>query len=86
VTGLYIPTTIHEEPIAVAVNGSQQTGHRSIHLTAVSSIDVRPVKWLWDNRLPLGTLGLLGGREGIGKSIVAYTLAGLLTRARSICL
>lgn len=55
---------------------------RSIHLTAASSIVVRPVKWLWNLRLALGTLGLLGGREGIGKSIVAYTIGAMLTKGR----
>jgi len=56
------------------------TGHRSVRLTVASSIKVRPVKWLWAKRVPLGTLVLLAGREGIGKSTVAYTLAGQITR------
>ena len=42
----------------------------------------RPVKWLWDGRVALGTLALVGGREGIGKSILAYTLAADITRGR----
>ena len=57
-------------------------GHRSVHLTRASTIKPRPVCWLWLSRLALGTLALLGGREGIGKSILAYTLAAEITRGR----
>jgi hypothetical protein len=55
---------------------------RMLKLTKASAIQIRPVKWLWTDRLALGTLGLLGGREGIGKSILAYTLAADVTRGR----
>jgi hypothetical protein len=48
---------------------------RSVTLTPASTIKPRPVCWLWDGRLALGTLALLGRREGIGKTICAYTLA-----------
>lgn len=53
---------------------------RSVHLTPASTIQVRAVRWFWLNRLALGTLALIGGREGIGKSICAYTLAAMTTR------
>src|SRR5688500_4380374 len=55
---------------------------RKVTLTAASTIKVRPVRWLWEGRLPLGGLSLLGGREGIGKSICAYTLAAEITKGR----
>jgi hypothetical protein len=55
---------------------------RWVTLTAASTIRVRPVRWLWDGRLALTTLGLLGGREGVGKSTIAYTLAADATRGR----
>ena len=48
-------------------------------LTPASSIAIKPVHWLWDNRVPLGELTLLAGREGIGKSAIAYTLAASVT-------
>lgn len=53
---------------------------RSVRLTRASEIKVRPVHWMWANRIALGTLALLGGREGIGKSTVAYQLAADVTR------
>lgn len=56
------------------------TGVRTVTLTRASAIAVRPVRWLWADRMPLGSLGLIGGREGIGKTTCAYTLAGEVTR------
>lgn len=55
---------------------------RQIRLTRAADIAIKPVHWLWEGRLALGTLALLGGREGIGKSTVAYQLAADLTRGR----
>lgn len=54
--------------------------HRRIVLTRASDIKPRRVEWLWDGRIAIGTLALLAGREGLGKSILAYTLAALITR------
>jgi hypothetical protein len=58
------------------------TGHRLVELVPASSIKPRPVRWLWEERIPLGALTLDGGREGIGKSTLAYTLAADITRGR----
>lgn len=55
---------------------------RSVRLTSAADIKIKPVHWLWEGRVALGTLALLGGREGIGKSTVAYQLAADLTRGR----
>jgi hypothetical protein len=48
-------------------------------LTPASQIAVRPVRWMWEDRLPLGALALMGGREGIGKSMLAYQVAADVT-------
>lgn len=53
---------------------------RSLRLTPASEIKMRPIKWIWQDRLALGTLTLIGGREGIGKSTTAYQLAADITR------
>lgn len=53
---------------------------RQLRLAPASSIRLRPVRWLWADRLALGTLALLAGREGLGKSTVAYWLAARITR------
>lgn len=56
------------------------TAHRELRVTAASSIAPRPVRWAWHERLARGTLSLLGGREGIGKSIVEADLIAQVTR------
>lgn len=53
---------------------------RRVQLTRASDIEVRPVHWLWKDRLPVGSLSLIAGREGIGKSTAAYALAADVTR------
>lgn len=54
--------------------------HRHVRLTCAAEIKPRRVKWLWDERLALGTLGLLAGREGLGKSSLGYWLAAQVSR------
>lgn len=53
---------------------------RKLKLTWANTIEQKPVHWMWDGRIALGTLALLAGREGIGKSTLAYTLVGQITR------
>lgn len=59
-----------------------QAGSRTLQLTQASAIKPRPVRWLWEGRIAIGTLALLAGREGIGKSTLAYWLVAQITRGR----
>ena len=54
----------------------------TLTLTPASAIAIKPVQWVWQDRLALGTFALLGGREGIGKSALAFTLMADLTHGR----
>lgn len=54
--------------------------YRAVKLTAADTIAMRPVLWLWRARVALGTFVLIGGREGIGKSTLAYTILADITR------
>lgn len=74
-TPLYAPPSAEDTAVP-------RTGGRRLRLTPASAVTPRPVRWLWNERLALGTLSLLGGREGIGKSIVECTLAADITRGR----
>jgi hypothetical protein len=63
----------------------EQTGEaavphgRRVTLTAASTIKPRRVRWLWTGRIALGTLSLLAGPEGLGKSTLGYWLAARIT-------
>ncbi len=60
---------------SAAAASSSAAAARTVRLVPADTIAIRPVRWLWDDRLPLGAFALLGGREGVGKSILTYTLA-----------
>lgn len=51
------------------------------HLSSrkISGVRRRATRWLWAQKIPQGHLTLLVGREGIGKSTVAYDLAAAIT-------
>lgn len=61
---------------------STESLSRALQLTPASAIKPRPVRWLWDGRIAIGTLALLAGREGIGKSTLAYWLVAQITRGK----
>jgi hypothetical protein len=46
-----------------------------------SKIDARPVDWLWPGRIPSGTLTVLAGDPGLGKSLLSLALASKLSRS-----
>ena len=52
---------------------------RKLTLTPLTDIKFRPVRWLWNGRVPQGELTLLAGREGLGKSTLAYQMAADVT-------
>jgi hypothetical protein len=52
---------------------------RRVTLIAASQIAPRPVRWGWHGRLPAGHVGLIPGREGIGKSLLLIWLTALVT-------
>ena len=61
-------------------NPYRDESKRSVIITSASKIRPARVRWLWQDRLAVGTLALLAGREGVGKSILAYWLVAVITR------
>lgn len=57
-----------------------EDGLRRLDITWAHTITPRIVRWLWDDRIALGTISLLAGREGLGKSTLAYWLCARITR------
>lgn len=73
-----------QEETAISLKGPSMDGvalsSGSLQLTRASGIALVPVDWLWQDMIPAGHLTLLAGREGVGKSTVAYTVAADVTR------
>jgi hypothetical protein len=53
---------------------------RRIRLTPASSFRIKGVKWVWENRMPVGALTLIPGREGVGKSTFLAWMTAAITR------
>lgn len=53
---------------------------RRLRLTSAAGIKPRRVRWLLSGRFALGTLGILAGREGLGKSTLCYSFVAQVTR------
>ncbi|GAA3238231.1 AAA family ATPase [Actinocorallia longicatena] len=62
------------------VNEPQPPNGRKVKLTRASEIRMRPARWLWESRVPIGSLTVIPGREGIGKSLLLCWMAAQITR------
>lgn len=69
-------------PLDAEIDDQDQdpNGHRHVLLTPASAIEMRRVSWIWADRIALGTLALIAGPEGLGKSTLAIWLAARVTR------
>lgn len=65
---------------ADTADGGEAGGGPRLRLTPASSFKMRKVQWVWADRMPLGEICLIPGREGIGKSTFLAWLAAQVTR------
>jgi hypothetical protein len=70
------------EPDREKPNKKAEAPRRTLIVDSAALIKPASVPWLWDLRLPLGMLSLLAGREGLGKSAIAYERAARITRGQ----
>ena len=52
-------------------------------LVYLCDLQPRPVEWLWQDRLACGTLAMISGVPGSGKTWIALTIAAALSRGRA---
>lgn len=74
-----LPDGTADEPVSPAPTAEEEVGAK-LRLTPASAFKMRAVKWLWQDRMPLGEICLIPGREGIGKSTFLAWLAAAITR------
>ncbi len=48
-------------------------------LKCLSEVELEPLEWVWKDVIPQGTLTLLTGEPGVGKSLLTLEIAALLT-------
>lgn len=69
------------DPDGVAQEVASPNGaRRRLRLRSASEIRPRPVRWVWQDRVPAGAVTLAPGREGIGKSLLLVWLIARITR------
>jgi hypothetical protein len=70
------------EPKTVSKLGPEavKVGERTTKLTGADSITMKRGRWLWKGRIAVGTLALVAGQAGLGKSTFVYWLVAQLTR------
>lgn len=69
-----------EAPVRKVGNNSYEKAGRRALLTSAADIQMRRVKWLWKERIALGTLSLVAGEPGMGKSTLVYWIVGQMTQ------
>ncbi len=55
-----------------------------VTLTPASDIDLDRPHWIWDQRIPVGGVTLMAGREGDGKTLLVCWLAARITQGQLI--
>ncbi len=67
-------------PGTVTVELPKPPPERRVASRCAADMTMKATKWLYQGRLPAGAITLLAGREGIGKSTIAFDIAARLTR------
>jgi hypothetical protein len=65
---------------ALELDATSNGDGRHVQLTGADTITPKRVRWLWHERIAVGTIALLAGREGLGKSTIGYWMAARITR------
>ena len=55
---------------------------RSPVLICAAEVVVKEVEWLWENRMPMGRITLMVGKEGQGKSFLSADMAARVSKGR----
>jgi hypothetical protein len=70
-------------PDTPSVQSAPTATRRHADIVCLSDIQPRPIEWLWQDRLASGTLAMLSGDPGAGKTWVALAIAAALSRGRA---
>lgn len=66
-----------------AMNGHEPRAappaRRTYRATAAAGMEIQPIRWLWEERLPFAALSMLAGVPGLGKSTLSARVAAMTT-------
>src|SRR5262249_43703323 len=79
----FLAGDVKPPPCAESAKPAPSKRRRELRRRATSAISARPVEWLVANVVPLGTLSLIAGIGGLGKSALALAWAAEVTREGS---
>ena len=68
-----------QEFVPIEIPG-ETYGARRLRITRGSDVKTRRVQWIMPDWIPAGSLTLLAGREGLGKSTIAASICASITR------
>src|SRR5262252_7265677 len=72
----------HAEPAATTERSRRATAE--VRVRRLTSIEPKPVDWLWPGWIPAGTVTVLDGDPGLGKSTLLLDLAARVSRGLSM--
>ena len=76
-----IAAYISQHPETSTSGKPDKASKRSIELVQCSTIEAKPISWLWDGFIPQDKLTLLAGAGGTGKSTFAFNFAATISNA-----
>lgn len=68
-----------QHPEASTTAKPDKSSKRSVTLVQCSTIEAKPITWLWNGFIPQAKLTLLAGAGGTGKSTLAFNFAGIVS-------
>jgi hypothetical protein len=75
------PGDVPDLPGVLAAHVSlSANGKRTINFVSAASVKPQEVRWVWEQRVPLGCLTILAGQQGLGKSTLTLELAARASR------
>ena len=54
-------------------------------LIDLSEIEIKPIDWLWDNKIPYGDITVIAGLQKQGKSMMTIYMARIITQGENWC-
>jgi len=72
------------DSINEAINGAEKVPEfNEVEMICMSDIEMKPIEWLWSERIACGKITVIAGNPGLGKSQLTAWLASVVTQGAS---